>query len=112
MLEHIRPSVSWFDHSLDPPLGIRLMAGSVPDHRADGESAKGPESLCANAGVTPIAETYLPSPQRTLLLLPRSYGLMRQSQRALLYFGFASLEESLQVVYQSLLPAGPSRRYL
>ena len=65
-----------------------------------------------NASVTPIGETHLPSPQRTLLLLFRSYGLIRQSQRALLYFGFASLKESLQVVYQPLLPAGPSRRYL
>ena len=26
-------------------LGIRLMAGSVPDHRADGEPTKCPESL-------------------------------------------------------------------
>jgi hypothetical protein len=62
-----------------------------------------------NASVTPIGETHFPSPQRTLLLLYRSYGLIRQSQRALLYFGFASLKESSQVVYQSLLPAGPCR---
>jgi len=88
------------------------MVGSVPDHRADGVSAKCPESLCPNAGVTPIGETCLPSPQRTLLLLPRSYGLMRQSQQALLYFGYPSLDESVQVVNQSLLPTGPSRRYL
>src|SRR4029434_9142802 len=88
------------------------MAGSVPDHRADDGPAKRPESLYPIPGVTPIGETHLPSPQRTLLLLLRSYGLIRQSQRALLYFGFASLEESSQVVNQSLLPAGPSRRYL
>ena len=88
------------------------MAGSVPDHRADGGPAKRPESLCPMQGVTPIGKTHLPSSQRTLLLLFRSYGLIRQSQQALLYFGFASWEESSQVVIQSLLPAGPSRRYL
>ena len=37
--------------------------------------------------MTPTGETQLPSPQRTLLLLLRSYGLIRQSQRPLLYFG-------------------------
>ena len=31
--------------SLDPPRGLRLRVGSVPDHRAEGEPAKGPESL-------------------------------------------------------------------
>ena len=40
------------------------------------------------AGVTRLGETRLPSPQRTLLLLFRSYGLIRQSQRPLLDFGF------------------------
>ena len=44
------------------------MAGSVPDHRADGVPAKCPES---HAGVTPIGETHLPSPRRALLLLAR-----------------------------------------
>src|SRR5215469_17239066 len=84
----MRPIVPWFVHSLDPPLGIRLRVGSVPDRRADGEPAKCPESLRPVQGVTPTGETQLPSPQRTLLLLPCSYGLIRQSQRPLLYFGF------------------------
>jgi len=56
------------------------------------------------AGVTPTGETQLPSPQRTLLLLLRYYGLIRQSQRPLLYFGFPSLEESAQVVTSPCCP--------
>ena len=56
------------------------------------------------AGVTPTGETQLPSPQRTLLLLLRYYGLIRQSQRPLLYFGFPSLEESSQVVTSPCCP--------
>jgi hypothetical protein len=112
VLVHIRPSSSGLTTASTHLLAYGFMAGTVPDHRADSEPAKCPESLCPMRGVTPIGETLLPSPQRTLLLLLRSYGLMRQSQQALPYFGFASLEESLQVVFQSLLPAGPSRRYL
>jgi hypothetical protein len=40
------PVFPWFDHGLDPPPGIRLWVGSVPDPRADGGPAKCPESLC------------------------------------------------------------------
>ena len=57
-----------------------------------------------HAGVTPTGETQLPSPQRTLLLLLRSYGLIRQPRRPLLYFGFPSLEESAQVVTSPCCP--------
>jgi hypothetical protein len=57
-----------------------------------------------HAGVTPTGETQLPSPQRTSLLLPRSYGLIRQSQRPLLYFGLPSLKESSQVVTSPCCP--------
>src|SRR5258706_13807759 len=40
----------------------------------------------------------VPPPPRTLLVGLRSYGLMRQSRVALLYFGLlASFEKSLQV---------------
>jgi hypothetical protein len=38
--------------------------------------------------VLPSSERRLPPPPRTLLLGLRSYGLMRQSRVALLYFGF------------------------
>ena len=98
---HIRPICPWFDHCLDPPLDRRLRVGSVPDHRADGEPAKCPES---HAGVSRTGETQLPSPQRTLLLLLRYYGLIPQSQRPLLYFGFPSWEESSQVVTSPCCP--------
>src|SRR5215469_14831562 len=71
----MRPIVPWFVHSLDPPLGIRLRVA---------------------AGVTPMGETQLPSPQRTLLLFPGSYGLIRQSPRPLLDFGFWPRGRSLR----------------
>jgi hypothetical protein len=86
------------------PLPVKIIAKKLLTHQLS--------YLCPMRAVTPIGETRLPSPGRTLLLLPRSYGLIRRSQQALLYFGFSSLEESLQVVIPSLLPAGPSRRYL
>jgi hypothetical protein len=60
-------------------------------------TTKCPESLCLTT-VLPSAGRRVPPPPRTLLPVPRSYGLMRQSRVALLYFGFlASFEESLQV---------------
>jgi hypothetical protein len=65
-----------------------------------------------NASVTPLGRRTFRLLREHYFSFFRSYGLIRQSQRALLYFGFASLKESSQVVYQSLLPAGPSRRYL
>jgi hypothetical protein len=54
----------------------RLNAGSVSDHRADDGTAKRPESLCP---VPVLLGNRVPTPERTLLLRPRSYGLMRQS---------------------------------
>ena len=48
--------------------------------------------------VLPSSEKRVPLLPRTLLLGLRSYGLMRQSRVALLYFGLlASFEKSLQV---------------
>jgi hypothetical protein len=41
-----------------------------------------------------------------------AYGLIRQCQQAILSPSVFLLEESLQVVASSLLPAGPFRRYL
>src|SRR5262249_11452611 len=73
----------------------RLIAGSVSDHRADDGTTKCPEFLCSMRAVTPIRETHLPSPRRTLLPLSRSYGLIRQSQQALLYFGFSLVRKVL-----------------
>ena len=54
----------------------------------------------------PAGETQLPSPQRTLLLLPRSYGLIRPSQRPLLYFGLCPRWRSLR----RLSPVPAARR--
>jgi hypothetical protein len=76
------------------------MTGSVPDHRADGEPAKCPESLCLMLALPPSGRR-VPPPPRTLLLGLRSYRLMRQSRVALLYFGFWPRSWSLR----RLLPA-------
>src|SRR5215468_11035021 len=54
----------------------------------------------------PAGKTQLPSPQRTLLLLPRSYGLIRPSQRPLLYFGLCPRWRSLR----RLSPVPAARR--
>jgi hypothetical protein len=112
VLEHIRPSAAWFAHGLDPPLNTGCMAGSVPDRRADGESARCPESLCPNAGCDPHWGD-VPSISSEDVTPPSS--LLRThapvSASSLLLRFVAWLEESLQIVYQSLLLAGPSRRY-
>ena len=52
MLVHIRLIFPWFVHGLDPPLGIRLRVGSVPDRRADGEPAKSYKRGCQEAFFT------------------------------------------------------------
>ena len=111
MLEHMRPLSPGLTTASTHLLATALWPVLCPTTvlTVNPPSAQSPFAQCE---CDPIGETHFPSPQRTLLLLFRSYGLIRQSQRALLYFGFASLEESSQVVYQSLLPAGPSRRYL
>ena len=61
--------------------------GSVSDHRAENGTTKYPESLCLMLALPPSGRR-VPSPPRTLLPVPRSYGLMRQSLVALRYFGF------------------------
>ena len=60
-------------------------------------TTKCPESLCLMLALPPSGRR-VPSPPRTLLPGLRSYGLIRQSRVALLYFGLlASFEKSLQV---------------
>ncbi len=54
----------------------------------------------------------VPPPPRTLLLVHRSYRLMRQSRVALLYFGFSLVRGVFAGCYQPLLLPGFSRRYL
>jgi hypothetical protein len=51
-------------------------------------------------------------PRKTLLLRPRSYGLMRRSHLALPSFGNCLVREVFAGCYQPLLPPGSSRRYL
>jgi hypothetical protein len=63
-------------------------------------TTKCPESLCLTL-VLPSSGRRVPPPPRTLLPVPRSYGLMRQSRVALLYFGFWPCSWSLR----RLLPA-------
>src|SRR5215471_7804664 len=53
-----------------------------------------------------------PPPPRTLLPVPRSYGLMRQTLLALPSFGSSPRSESLCRLLPALLPAGSSRLYL
>ncbi len=66
----------------------RLVAGSVPGHRAADGTAKCPESLCPMSKLSSLGRR-ASSPGRTLLLRLRSYGLMRQSRLALLNFSLS-----------------------
>src|ERR1700741_1074719 len=63
-------------------------------------TTKCPESLCLMSALPPSGRR-VPPPPRTLLLVLRSYGLMRQSRVALRYFGFWPRSWSLR----RLLPA-------
>ena len=80
MLAHVRPAL----HGLLPALSA---------FRGTGRLSSVSETHARHA------DTKVQSPfaQRILLLLHRYYGLMRQSQPALLYFGMASFEKSPQV---------------
>ena len=57
-------------------------------------TTKCPESLCLML-VLPSSERRVPSPPRTLLLVLRSYRLIRQSLLALLSFGYSPRSRSL-----------------
>src|SRR5712691_11793684 len=85
--------------------------GSVSDHRAEHRTTKCPESLCRMSALPP-SERRVPPPARTLLLGHGSYRLIRQSRTALPYFGLSLVRAVSAGCYQSLLPAGLSRRYL
>jgi hypothetical protein len=90
----------------------QLIASSVSGCRAADETTKCPESLCPMS-ILKLHRGDLPrSPPRTLLLGHRSYGLMRQSQVTLPYFGLSLVRGVFAGCYQPLLPPGPSRRYL
>ena len=69
------------------------------------------QSPFARGGCCPLTGRPPESPQRTLLLLPRSYGLMRQT-KSLPTPWWSLVRRVLAGCRQSLLGDGPSRHYL
>ena len=101
VLVHIRPVVEEFAHSFVPGPGCGLNARFYQAKPAPVVgTTKCPESLCLMLAL-PSSGRRVPPPPRTLLLVHRSYGLMRQSRVALPYFGFWPRSRSLR----RLLPA-------
>jgi len=68
----------------------------VSGHLRIDETTEYPESLCPMSALPPL-ERRGPSLGRALPLLPRSYGLMRQSRYLSSTSALASLVESSQV---------------
>ena len=98
----------WFAHSLVSRTAFGDCTGFIkPATHADVETAKYPESLCPQSVLPPMGRRD-PPPPRTLLLVPRSYGLMRQTLPALPSFGFSPRSESLC----RLLPAPAASGFL
>src|SRR6266404_7663467 len=97
-LVRVRPVCAWFAHSFVPSPCCGLYARFYQAEPAPVVgTTKCPESLCLMLAL-PLSGRRVPPPPRTLLLGLCSYGLMRQSRVALLYFGLlASFEKSLQV---------------
>ena len=101
MLVHIRPVFKEFAHNFVPGPGCGLDARFYQAEPAPVVgTTKCPESLCLMSAL-PSSGRRVPPPPRTLLLVHRSYRLMRQSRVALLYFGFWPRSWSLR----RLLPA-------
>ena len=73
-------------------------------------TAKCPEPLCPPRAL-PLAAKCPASRQRALPLLPRSYGLMRQTKILLTDFVYL-IRKVFAGCCQPLLEVGPSRRYL
>jgi hypothetical protein len=93
------------------PSPTSAFPSSVSGHHADHGTTKYPESLCLISAL-PLSGRRNSPPARTLLPGPGSYGLMRQSCPAPLDFSLRLVRGVSAGCYQSLLPAGPSRRYL
>ena len=101
VLVHIRPVFKEFAHNFVPGPGCGLDARFYQAEPAPVVgTTKCPESLCLMSAL-PSSGRRVPPPPRTLLLVHRSYRLMRQSRVALLYFGFWPRSWSLR----RLLPA-------
>jgi hypothetical protein len=112
VLAHIRPVFKEFAHNFVPGPGCGwcarfYQAEPVPVVG----TTKCPESLCLMSALPPSGRR-VPPPPRTLLLVHRSYRLMRQSRVALLDFGFSLVRGVFAGCYQPLLLPGFSRRYL
>ncbi len=97
-LVRVRPVVEEFARNFVPSPGCGLYARFYQAKPAPVVgTTKCPESLCLMLALPPSGRR-VPPPPRSLLLGLRSYGLMRQSRVALLYFGhLASFVESSQV---------------
>ena len=112
VLVHIRPVCKEFAHNFVPGPGCSWYARFYQAEPAPVVgTTKCPESLCLMSALPPSGRR-VPPPPRTLLLVHRSYGLMRQSRVALLYFGFWPRSRSLRRLLPALLLPGFSRRYL
>jgi hypothetical protein len=84
VLVHIRPVFKEFAHNLVPGPGYGLYARFFQAEPAPVVgTTKCPESLCLMSALPPSGRR-VPPPPRTLLLVHRSYRLMRQSRVALL----------------------------
>ena len=102
----------WFAHSLVSRTAFGDCTGFIkPATHADVETAKYPESLCPQSVLPPMGRRG-PPPPRTLLPVPSSYGLMRQTLLALPSFGSSLGPRVSAGCYQPLLPADSSRLYL
>jgi hypothetical protein len=99
----IHPVCEWFDHSFVPGPCCGLVCSGLSTEPAPVVgTAKYPEALCLMLALPPSGRR-VPPPPRTLLPVPRSYGLMRQSRVALPSFGLYPRSRSLD----RLLP-GPA----
>jgi hypothetical protein len=84
---HVRPAFEWFAHTFVPGPDCGLVYPVLSSRaRARRRNHQVPRVPLPDVGVTFIGETCTPPPG-TLLPVPSSYGLIRQSPVALPYFG-------------------------
>jgi hypothetical protein len=86
---HIRPAFKWFAHTFVPGPDCGLVYPVLSSRaRACRRNHQVPRVPLPDVGVTFIRDTCTPPPG-TLLPVPSSYGLIRQSHVALPYFGIS-----------------------
>src|SRR5437016_9405451 len=92
-LVRLRPVVAWFAHPFVPGPDCGLVYPVLSSRaRACRRNHQVPRVPLPELGVTLLRETCTPPPG-TLLPVPSSYGLIRQSPVALPYFGISRSEE-------------------